>query len=221
MSEEINDESNEFLGEIPIENIPITQQYDKNKNKNNKILNNYYKNINKNIIELSNIYPANLFKYNLHASERSLITKLRNEAYAICHTQIPYEYIKRSFNNFKKGFVYYQNKEPIAFCIWKIMNYDGIISTTKEIYIYLICGKKLDYKLLPRILDDVVHYCRKDKISYITLEPANDNLKDYYMKNGFEERYKNKSPLLVLDVNKARIISKKSNVKTRKQKRKN
>ena len=91
----------------------------------------------------------------------------------------------------------------------------------KELYIYLICGKQLDYKLVPRIIDDVVHLCRKSNIQYITLEPANDELKEYYIKCGFKERIAfGNSKLLELDVNNSRIIPKRIlsyKLKTRKR----
>jgi hypothetical protein len=90
----------------------------------------------------------------------------------------------------------------------------------KELYIYLICGKQLDYKLVPRILDDVVHLCRKSDIQYITLEPANDILKEYYIKCGFKERHAfGNSKLLELDVNNARIIQKRNRTHKRKTQR--
>ncbi len=54
-------------------------------------------------------------------------------------------------------------------------------------YIYLISGKQLDYRLVTRILDDIVHLCRKNNIQYISLEAANNTLRDYYIKYGFEE----------------------------------
>ena len=93
----------------------------------------------------------------------------------------------------------------------------------KDLLILLICGKKLDYRLVPRILDDVVHYCRKEDIQYITLEPANELLKKYYMECGFIEVDK-ETKLLRLDVSKSRMGKRNtkykfSNLKTRKQKR--
>lgn len=145
------------------------------------------KNITENTIEISNIYPNNLIKQNLLTEQRQLISYLRSEAISICRNEIRYEYIKAVFNKFKNGFVYYKDKLPIAFSIWKVREHLRFSDTFKELYIYLICGKQLDYKLVPRIIDDIVHLCRKSNIRYITLEPANDTLKDYYMKCGFTE----------------------------------
>ncbi len=160
-----------------------------------------------NIMEVSNLYPNNLQKRNIRSDQRQLITYLKSEAHSICRNLISPEYINASFNKCKKGFVYYKDKLPIAFCIWKVKNHLQMSGAFKELYIYLICGKQLDYKLVPRIIDDVVHLCRNSNIQYITLEPANDTLKEYYIKCGFKERYAfGNSKLLELDVNDARII---------------
>lgn len=164
-----------------------------------------------NLIEVSNIYPDNIKKNTLHASQRQLISVLRNQAYEICRTEMSNEYIRWAFNKFKGGFVYYRGNEPVSFCIWKISEQHMDIKTLEkynELYIYLVCGKQLDYKILPRMLDDIIHFCRKSNIKYITLVPANDLLKEYYIKNGFveippiTEGYDHK---LVLDVNTSRL----------------
>jgi hypothetical protein len=179
---------------------------------------------NYNIIEVSNVYPNNLIKQNIRANQRQLISYLRSEAYSICRTVIPYEYIKSSFNKFKKGFVYYKNKSPIAFCIWKVREHLHFSGSFKELYIYLICGKQLDYKLVPRIIDDLVYLCRKTNIKYITLEPANNTLKEYYINCGFKERCGiGDINILELNVNNSRIITKlnsRLNIKTRKRRNK-
>jgi hypothetical protein len=175
-----------------------------------------------NTIEVSNIYPANLIKRSIRADERSLISYLRTEAYSICRTEISYEYIKSVFNKFKHGFVYYKDNKLIAFCIWKVRQYIYLQHNFKQLYIYLVCGRQLDYRVLPRILDDVVHYCRKNLIEYITLEPVNDVLKSYYLKNGFKEKDGiDGTNLLVLDVNNPRMVVKplRYRIKTRKRMR--
>jgi hypothetical protein len=179
--------------------------------------------IHENAIEVSNVYPTDLVKHNIHASQRQLIAYLRSEAYSICRTAIPPEYIRASFNKFKNGFVYYKDKIPIAFCIWKVNEHMGFSGTFKEMYIYLICGKQLDYKLVPRMMDDVVHFCRKNNINYITLEPANDTLKSYYIKCGFKERVNIvNSIILEMCVSNSRMIPQKHVVyKIKTQKRRN
>jgi hypothetical protein len=136
------------------------------------------------------------------------LIKNKNESYGQIIRK-EYYTIKYSFNKFKNGFVYYDYNQLIAFCIWDIKEeYSLSIGKIKKLHIYLICGKKLDYNLVPRILDDVVHLCRKYNIQYITLEPANEELKEYYIKCGFEE-YKDAldgSKYFGLDVSKSRII---------------
>jgi hypothetical protein len=164
--------------------------------------------IHENAIEVSNVYPNDLVKHNIHASQRHLIAYLRSEAYSICRTSISPEYIRSAFNRFKNGFVYHKDKIPIAFCIWKVTEYLRFSGTFKDLYIYLICGKQLDYKLVPRMIDDVVHLCRKHNIQYITLEPANDTLKSYYIKCGFKERDTiDGSHILEMSVDNSRIMS--------------
>lgn len=179
--------------------------------------------INKNIIEVSNIYPNDMIKQTLKADNRSLISYIRSEAYSICRSEISFEYIKSAFNKFKQGFVYYSKNIPIAFCIWKIKNHLRFNNSYRELYIYLLCGKKLDYKLIPKIIDDLVDLCRKSNVQYITLQPINDTIKQYYIKCGFEERQDIMGTnMLVLDVNKSRIQLSdrtKSRIKTQKQRR--
>jgi hypothetical protein len=200
----------------------ISMNIEVNSLPDNQVIKNVVNNTKENSIEISNFYPSNLTKINLRADQRKLISYLRSEAYSICRTEIPYEYIKAVFNKFKNGFVYYKEQIPIAFCIWKVKEHIKIYNNFKELYIYLICGKQLDYKLVPRIIDDVVHLCRKSNINYITLEPANNILKDYYIKCGFKERYDiGNSKILELDVNNSRINPQKNKIfKTRKRRNK-
>ncbi len=141
-----------------------------------------------NIIEVSNVYPTNLVKHNLHASQRRTISNIRTEAYNTCRGKLPHEYIRLAFNVFKNGYVYTINNKISAFCIWKIRRSEISITNLNEyneMLIYLICGVKLDYQLMPRIFDDIIHYCRKNNVRYVALKAANDQLKDYYIANGF------------------------------------
>jgi hypothetical protein len=180
---------------------------------NSQIVNNSPVNTTQNIIEVSNIYPNDLIRHNLHASQRQLISQLRADAYGICRTEISPDYIKNVFNKFKNGFVYYKDKIPVAFCIWKVKEHIRFEGIYNELYIYLICGKRLDYKIVPKIIDDVVHLCRKNNIMYISLQPANDTLKDYYIKCGFREYTgQNGNNLLELKVPNTRMISHSSNI---------
>ena len=177
-----------------------------------------------NLIEISNIYPNNLNKVQIQSRDRQQVISIRQQAQFICRNELSDEYIRYAFNKFKNGLAYYNNDILIAFCIWKVREYIHIhLDKYKELYIYLICGRKLDNKLLPRILDDIVHICRKSQIKYIILEPANDTLKQYYMKYGFEEHIAyTGTKFIVLDVSKSRVSYKtKIKLKTKKQKRVN
>ena len=178
-----------------------------NANENITVSNNYKNNI-INIIEVSNIYPTNLIKHNLHASERKHISNIRELACYVCCGKVPSEYIRWSFNDFKYGYIYTLDKHISAFCIWKINNNMSLktLERYKEMYIHLICGIKFEYKLIPRIFDDIIHYCRKNSIRYITLKAANDKLKEYYIKNGFEENVDvSRDEIIQFDVSKSRI----------------
>ncbi len=162
-----------------------------------------------NIIEVSNVYPTHIVKYELHARQRQLISKVRAVAYDTCRGKLPHEYIYSAFNKFKHGYIYVLDNKVNAFCIWKITDHalDAKTGhTIYEMYIYLICGIKLDYRLLPRILDDSVHYCRHNNISTISLIPASNELKNYYIANGFIENIDAKNNIILkLDVSKSRI----------------
>ena len=162
-----------------------------------------------NIIEVSNVYPTNLLKHNLHASQQRIISGLRAEAYDTCRGKLPQEYIHWAFNSFKSGYIYTLNNKISAFCIWRIEKPKMDMRTLKintDMYIFLICGIKLDYRLVPHILDDIVHYCRHNNIQGVTLKAANNDLKRYYIANGFRENTENSGDeILQFDVSKSRI----------------
>ncbi len=156
------------------------------------------------LMEMGNIYPANLTKHTIHKKNYKIIRQIQSIAYGLCRTKIPIEYIKYSFKRFENGFLYYDYIQPIAFCIWTI---DIISMTHKQLHILLICGKKRDYNLVPQILDDVVYLCRKVNIQYISLIPANEELQNYYIRCGFEKNsMRIGDDMYVLDVSKSRII---------------
>ena len=159
------------------------------------------------MVEVSTIHPDDLRKNTLDASQRAVISVLRRQAYDICRHQIPEEDLRWVFNVFRNGFVYKLHNTYAAFCLWKVLEKKKIGSPEyfSELYVYLICGKQLDTKIVPRIFDDIVHLCRKQNIKYVTLMPLNDKLKTYYMSLGFEER--GSDNILELDTSKPRIIS--------------
>lgn len=165
---------------------------------------NNYADLSDTMMEMSNIYPTNLTKHTIHKKNYKIIRQIQPIAYGLCRTKIPIEYIKYSFKRFENGFLYYDYIQPIAFCIWAI---DIISMTHKQLHILLICGKKRDYNLVPRILDDVVYLCRKANIQYISLIPANEELQNYYIRCGFEKNsMRIGDDMYVLDVSKSRMI---------------
>ena len=56
-----------------------------------------------------------------------------------------------------------------------------------DIYIYLICSIKQPFRMLDMILYDVDNYCKEKGIRSMVLEPANEELRDYYRSKGFTD----------------------------------
>lgn len=136
--------------------------------------------------EIPNIYPRDLTRRLFHAKERPFIASLRHRAYETCRTQISDSYIKAVFNKFKNGFVYTRNGEVVSFCIWNVKEEVSFrFGVRKELYIYLICSEP--YAALDMMLYDLEKYCMENRIEVITLEPANEQLRDYYLSRGFIE----------------------------------
>jgi hypothetical protein len=143
-----------------------------------------------------------LKKRNIRPNQQQLIEYLRTQSQYMCDIEITHEYINAVFNKCNNGFVYCKDKLPMAFCIWEVDEHFGPSGLFKELYIYLICGKQLNYTLIEKIIDDVVHLCKKTNIQYIRLEPMNNALEDYYIQYGFKLTYGvGNSKLLELDVN--------------------
>lgn len=173
---------------------------------------------NNNFKEVSNIYPPNITKILLHPKNRKTVVFVRNEAYGICRNKMSTEYIRYAFNKFDRGFIYYSENTniPFAFCLWENRNMKNSITNNivhSEIYISLICGRGADFKTVPYILDDLVQLCRQNNIQYISLVPANQQLRDYYISCGFEDN----GEYLKLDAGKSRMKSMSRGRKTRKQ----
>lgn len=138
--------------------------------------------------EAANIYPANINRSRLHAGDRQTVATIRQAADASCRGQIPPAYIRHAFNAFKEGIVYRQGDQVTAFCIWKIRTTTNIqMVTNGELFILLVCSIPQPFSALDMILFDVERHCRARGIRAITLEPANDALRDYYKKKGFTE----------------------------------
>ena len=137
---------------------------------------------------MDNIQSNKITSYDKDLSQRQLVSHLHLETYLICHKDIPDEYIKQAFIKFKEGRVYYRDEKLIGFCIWRITEHLRISGSFKELYIYLICGNPLNYSLILRILDDVIHFCKKYNIHYIRLESIDNTFKSYFLEYGFIEK---------------------------------
>ena len=134
--------------------------------------------------EVANIYPTNIRR--LHARDRGHVATIRQAADASCRGQIPPAYIRHAFNTFKEGIVYHQGGQVTAFCIWKVRTTTNFqMVTNGELFILLVCSIPQPFSALDMILFDVERHCRQHGIRAITLEPANDALRDYYRTKGF------------------------------------
>jgi hypothetical protein len=138
--------------------------------------------------EVANIYPTDIKRHLIHARDRQTVATIRQAADASCRGQIPPAYIRHVFNTFKEGLVYQQDGHVSAFCIWKIRTTTNIqMVTNGELFILLVCSIPQPFSALDMILFDVERHCRERGIRAISLEPANDALRDYYQKKGFTE----------------------------------
>jgi len=138
--------------------------------------------------EVANIYPTGIKRQLITPKDRRAVAAVRGAAYGVCRTQIADEYIRNAFNTFKQGFVYMQGGQIVSFCIWK-ENAELTMQCTyaAELYIFLVCSVKQPYSAIDMILFDLDRYCRDKGISGISLEPANDELREYYRSKGFTE----------------------------------
>lgn len=140
-----------------------------------------------NIQNLPDSYMRKLFI----SKDRSTVERIKKLGDDICRNKLPDRYINCALNTFKKGFVYYKDTNIVGFAVWKEKTYDPI-SKSKEIRppipymeLLLICTLPNDYKISPKIMLDIDNYCIEHKLQYITLQPANANLIDFYNKYGY------------------------------------
>jgi hypothetical protein len=142
--------------------------------------------------EIENIYPSNIRKRALRASQRTYLSEVRRLADGLCRERIEPSYINYAFNKFKEGILYYRGDIPYAFSLWKVRNsdvqIDGAISIMKELHIYLLCAKKSDFPFLGLLLNDIEEKCMRENIQFISLIPANELLSEHYKKYGFIEK---------------------------------
>lgn len=139
------------------------------------------------LIEVENIYPVNIERSILRSNQTSRKATMKVVADAICRGIISDKYINWAFNKFDRGFVYYRDDDPFAFCIWQeIMHKD--LSNSSGIKILLLCAEKSEFKVADYIFNDLTGYCSRFGFSYITLEPINETICEYYKKYGFENK---------------------------------
>jgi len=147
-----------------------------------------------NIIEVSNVYPTNLVKHNLHAKRRKLSAKICNETININGEQLPHKYIKLAFEIFQRGYIFMFEGKLHAVCIWSL---DGPyihsvdskrVSVYRNMCVRLMCGINLDYQLTHYILDNLISYCNKTHIRYIQIYALNDEITNYCIRDGFTQQ---------------------------------
>ncbi len=174
-----------------------------------------------NIDEIENIYPSNISKERIHASDRVAIREIRALADEICRSSISVSYIHTAFNKFKNGIIYKRNGVPHAFCIWKVKQHQPYGKpAVKELYVYLVCGRKSEFSFLGLILYDLEAICMEENIQFISLEPVNNTVKQYYISHGFLENGHIINPsLLIKPVQCTSLTTRNSRRKTRRKRR--
>jgi hypothetical protein len=138
------------------------------------------------LLEIKNIYPTNIERVILRSNQKSKKTTMKVVADTICRGQISEKYINWAFNNFTRGFIYYKDDNPFAFCIWQettTLYKDSSINA--EIKILLLCAEKSEFKVADYIFNDLTGYCSRHGFTDILLEPINDAIREYYKSYGF------------------------------------
>lgn len=176
------------------------------------------------LYEIENIYPSGITKEFIHASDRTAVGYIRRLADEICRFSINTGYIHRAFNKFKNGIIYKRDGVPHAFCIWKVKTHKPLRGpNVKEMLIYLVCAKKSDFTFLGLILDDLKKICVKEHVSFISLEPANDTVGEYYKSHGFTEGHIVNPRLLITQISNVSSVARNENrtsrTKTRRRRR--
>ena len=136
---------------------------------------------------MANIYPVDIKRQLITPKDRHIIATITDAAFGVCRTQITPNYIRRSFAIMTGGLVYMQGSELVSFCIWDIFEHFTARSETPLLHIRLVCSKKQSYSALDMILYDVERFCRQKGMQGIILEPATDELREYYHSKGFTD----------------------------------
>ena len=138
--------------------------------------------------EVANIYPVNIKRQLITPKDRRIIATITDAAFGVCRSQINPNYIRRSFAVMTGGLVYMQGSEIVSFCIWDVFEHDTErTGLTPMLHIRLVCSKKQPYSALDMILYDVERHCRQKGMQGIILEPATDELREYYHSKGFTD----------------------------------
>lgn len=116
----------------------------------------------------------------------SIKRQLEVIANSLCYHHLRPDYISSSIKNFKGGYIYrdttnYNN--IAAFVLWSIRKSGP--SSPNELYIRIICGKKLGRLMFY----DIESFAVANNIKTIILSPINDTIKNHYINNyGFKLR---------------------------------
>ncbi len=139
------------------------------------------------VTEVPNIAPVHLLREPIASSQREIVKVLKRIADSVCRDKIPADYINRSFNAFKQGFLYRAPSGAIeGFCIWKRHKETWITGETRVVmYIYLICGRRQTTGFGNRLFPDIEEYCLAEQIDTVQLQPSNARLRAYYASHGF------------------------------------
>ncbi len=138
--------------------------------------------------EVNNIFPT-ITKIQITSAQRDYVNIIKRQADDICRFKISYDYIKKSFNSFKKGIIYRENDKNVGFVIWKekqIIPKSITDNTTKKVlFVLLICSNMKNTRLTRVIFNDLEEYSKLNGIDYLQLIPANQKLEELYSLYGF------------------------------------
>ncbi len=136
--------------------------------------------------------PGSITREEIDTHDWRAILQLRRLAMNICQYKITENYISAVFNKLKAhkstGFIYKQGEIIMGFVIYYIdtmpLNMEGI-QPHKFMYVPLLCAQINKEHLGSAIINDMDIYCRRNKLKYIRLHPANKSLYRFYERNGF------------------------------------
>jgi hypothetical protein len=139
-----------------------------------------------------------LGEFYLQKYERQLISKkesaikeqIRTLADYVCQGDIREKYIDNALKHFEFGYIYRDTENAdnlVGFVLWSIKTHPQF---NKVLHINLICGRALGLWMMK----DVEQTALLQNINIITLDPANDKLKQVYInKYGFKVKAELKS----------------------------